>query len=177
MADTLDQSEETGLGYQSVGSSTADVYAAQGVTLAQSGRLTKFGFQLKLAAADPSWTLTGYLFADDSGKPGTLLATYSTVATSTLSGSDSWAYFSLALAAAPVVAASTVYHIAFKTSGNHGTNYVQAKATGSSTYAGGVYNIGDTTPAWTSVAASDLNFKQYYDPSALPQGAFLLHFV
>lgn len=160
MADTLDQSYEAGAGNEYFGY-PGRTYAAQSFTSAVEGRFTKFGFQLKIGAGTPSGTLTGYLYSNNAGAPGTRLATLSNFSASTLTGSYVWYYWTQEVSVAYHILASTIYHMVVGSSIEDAGNYIHIQnGTG---YAGGYGHYGDSTPSWTSLSPDDRNFRQYYD--------------
>lgn len=137
------------------------VLLAQQFTAANSGRLTKLDIRLKNDAA-ATGTVVISLYTDNSGEPGTLVASTSVAPASI---TDSYAYLSFRFASAPSLTASTVYWIV-----------ASVQATGS-----GSYKWSSTTSATTALSSSDsggtwnstsyaLNFKQYYATAGAVKG-------
>ena len=165
MADTLDQNFESSIGNEFFGFPNRD-YVFQSFTTSVAGRFTKFGFKLKVGAGSPNGTLTGYLYNDNGGEPGSVLSTLSNFSASTLTGSHVWYYWTKAIKSAYGMAAGIKYHLVVHSSIVDGGNYVHIDAgTG---YGGGSGGIGDATPTWSSFSVDDCLFRQYYD--ILPSG-------
>lgn len=136
---------------------------AQKFTAGTTGRLTKLDINLKNDASATGVILV-CLYSDNSGSPGTLLATTSLAASSLTS---SYVYNTFRFASAPAVTATTVYWI---------VAYVQETGTGS-------YKWSSTTTATTAKTSTDsgvtwsstsyaLNFKQYYATTDGCKGIF-----
>lgn len=149
---TIDKSitSTTGAATQNFSTTT---WLAQTFTASQNGALTQFDINLNNANSALGTPLIS-LYTDNSGVPGTLIAT-SSVAASTLT--NSYAYYSFYFASAPTVLSGTSYWIVAS---------IQPVGSGS-------YNWSSTTSVTTakvstnsgvswSTTSYSLNFKQYY---------------
>lgn len=160
----LDQSYELANTVFSLGHpSTPSTYDSQGITPVVSGRLTKISTQLKIGAGTLSGNISCYLYTNNAGEPGTLLATFSTIDSATLGAGFAWYDFTLAFANAPRIIAGTVYQLVWHFPGGDDANYAhvnhQYDLAG---YAGGYMNVALNGTSWTPLTARDINFKQYY---------------
>jgi len=160
----LDQSYELANTVFSLGHpSTPSTYDSQGITPVVSGRLTKISTQLKIGAGTPSGLIYCYLYTNNAGAPGTLIATYSTIDSAILGAGFVWYDFILAYGSAPEVISGTAYQLVWHFPDGTNDNYAhvnhQYNLTG---YAGGYMNVALNGTSWTPLTARDINFKQYY---------------
>lgn len=136
---------------------------AQKFTAGTSGALTRLDLNLKNNSSATGIIRVG-LYTDNSGSPGTLVAS-SSISPSLLI--SSYAYYSFRFASAPTVISGTVYWLVV---------YVQAVGSGS-------YKWSSTTSATTAKTSADsgmtwsgasyaLNFKQYYSTVGGSKGLF-----
>lgn len=136
---------------------------AQKFTTSSAGALSRLDINLKNASIATGTILIG-IYTDNSGSPGTLLATTSTDP-STIT--TSYAYSIFRFASAPTLTSSTAYWI---------VAYVQSVGTNS-------YSWSSTTSATTAKISTDsgnswstttyaLNFKQYYATTGGVKGLY-----
>lgn len=163
MSTLIDQRYESGATNDYFGYDATRQYLGQGFTPTIKGKVVKFGFQLKTVGS-PSGTITGYLYSNNSGVPGTLLGTYSNMSATSLTASYTWYYFTITSESAPIVIPGQTYHLVLGSSALNTTNYIHMKANASDAYTGGAASIGSSTPTWTAQPSVDEDFREYYEP-------------
>lgn len=132
-----------------LGSAASNAWVYQPVTHSGTSSRLMSSFRVKLAAVGaPTGTVTGYLYANNAGVPGSLLATseYSLVGAA-LTGTAQW--FEFWFPTHPATSLATTYHLVVKYDGAaDGTNYVAMSSNVTGT-------VGGTSPdglAWTASA-------------------------
>lgn len=141
---------------QNVGAATANSFVAQGFKLSDSGKLRYARLKLNKVGS-PSGQLVCYVYSDNAGVPGSVLATSKIISLSTLSSTDTWVQFTFPYNAPTLSASPTRYHVVIGVPVN-ASNYLQWRMDGSAgTYADGSKATWNGS-VWTADTDDDMMF-------------------
>lgn len=162
VGETVDQqiTSTTGAADQSVGLIT---WIGQKFTAGASGSLTKVDVRIKNSASGTGPLIVA-IYSDNSGSPGTLLATSSITSSSITS---SYQYLSARFIEAPVVVSTTAYWIVCYIQSDGSNNYKWSSSTSATT----AKTSSDSGITWASTSF-EMNIKTYVSTSGTTKGIF-----
>ena len=169
--ETLDQNIDGGTANGTLGYS-GDDYVSMSFTPAITGLCTRLSGELKIGAGSPAGIISCFLYSDNAGQPGNLLSTLSTLDAATLTSSYVFYDFTKPFVVAYEILANTKYHLVLHKLAD-GANYVHWNQ-GTNTYAGGNVCYGTNGVSWTTTAAADNDFKEYYTGFSKTGGGFFM---
>jgi hypothetical protein len=143
-------------------STTLSYYNAQQFTATANGTIPSVKWYSRINDGSPTDGITLQIWTDSSDSPGSLIsgATVDIAHASIVDGANSWnvsEFTTCTLGTAPTVVNGTKYWVVTKRQGViDSTNYYNAwTIDGGSTYAGGIWKYGNSSPTWTEVAGRD----------------------
>ena len=132
---------------------------AQGFKVAVSNIITKFTLRL-WRTSGATGTLTGYVYSDNAGKPGSVLATFSGLAVSSIPTDDINRGVDYDFTGTFTPTVGVQYWIAIIWTGGSAGNQINIAANDSNPYSDGVISIRENG-TWNSFSTYDLYFKIY----------------
>ena len=122
--------------------------------------LTRLSMKLKIHAGTPTGNVTAYVYSNNAGKPGTLLATSTTtISAATVTSTAAWFTWDFAGIA---LTSGTTYHLVLATDNPSDTNSLQFRA---NTGTGKSVNCSADASTWSSLSTNSQNDFRAYSSS------------